>query len=69
MGRFSLIYPVCINTIKPKYSVISVGEDNKYGHPNKEVLNNLGNSKIYRTDYNGSIKVKFGTEIKIIRDK
>lgn len=47
-----------INTIKPKYSLISVGENNRYGHPNKEVLNNLDNSKIYRTDRDGSIMFK-----------
>ena len=47
-----------INVINPKYSIISVGEDNKYGHPNKEVLNNLKDSKIYRTDKQGSIMFK-----------
>ena len=39
-----------IDEIKPKYSIISVGKNNRYGHPNKEVLNNLRDSKIYRTD-------------------
>ena len=47
-----------INEINPKYSVISVGKNNRYGHPNKEVLNNLKDSKIYRTDQNGSIMFK-----------
>ena len=47
-----------INKINPKYSIISVGKNNRYGHPNKEVLNNLSNSKIFRTDINGSIKFK-----------
>ena len=49
-----------IDEMNPKYSVISVGKNNRYGHPNKEVLNNLDNSKIYRTDINGSnlFKVK-----------
>ena len=47
-----------INVINPKYSVISVGKNNRYGHPNKEVLNNLENSKIYRTDKDGSILFK-----------
>ena len=47
-----------ISTIKPKYSLISVGKNNRYGHPNKEVLNNLDNSKIYRTDINGEIQIK-----------
>ena len=44
-----------IDIINPKYSVISVGKNNRFGHPNHEVLNNLNNSKIYRTDQNGSI--------------
>lgn len=47
-----------IDEINPKYSVISVGKNNRYGHPNKEVLNNLDNSKIYRTDINGEIQIK-----------
>ena len=47
-----------INEINPKYSIISVGKNNRYGHPNKEVLNNLEDSKIYRTDQDGSIMFK-----------
>jgi len=47
-----------IYEINPKYSIISVGKNNRYGHPNKEVLNVLENSKIYRTDYDGSIMFK-----------
>ena len=47
-----------VNEINPKYSIISVGKNNRYGHPNKEVLNNLENSKIYRTDQEGSIIFK-----------
>jgi competence protein ComEC len=47
-----------IDEIKPKYSIISVGKNNRYGHPNKEVLNTLDKSKIYRTDQDGSIIFK-----------
>lgn len=47
-----------IDEMNPKYSVISVGKNNRYGHPNKEVLNNLDNSKIYGTDQDGSIIFK-----------
>ena len=47
-----------ITKIKPKYSIISVGKNNFYGHPNKEVLENLKDSKIYRTDQDGSIMFK-----------
>ena len=47
-----------IEVINPKYAVISVGANNWYGHPNKETLENLNTSNIYRTDINGSIKIK-----------
>ena len=42
-----------INEINPKYSIISVGKNNRYGHPNKGVIDNLEDSKIYRTDQDG----------------
>ena len=44
--------------MNPKYSIISVGKNNWYGHPNKEVLNNLEDSKIYRTDGSGSVMAR-----------
>ena len=47
-----------INEINPKYSIISVGKNNRYGHPNDSVLDNLDKSKIYRTDIDGSIVFK-----------
>ena len=47
-----------IDVINPKYSIISVGKNNRYGHPNKDVLDTLNKSKIYRKDKNGSIMFK-----------
>ena len=47
-----------INRIKPKYSLISVGKNNKCGHPKQLVLNTLKNTKIYRTDLDGSIEIR-----------
>ena len=47
-----------IDEVNPKYSIISVGKNNRYGHPNKEVLNNLENSKTYKTAQDGSIIFK-----------
>ena len=55
-----------IDEVNPKYSIISVGKNNRYGHPNKEVLNNLKNSKIYRTDQEGSIIFKIQNDKLII---
>ena len=46
-----------IDEIIPKYSIISVGKNNKFGHPNIETLDTLKNSKILRTDEVGTIKI------------
>ena len=50
-----------INRIKLKYSLISVGKNNKYGHPKQVVLNILKNTKIYRTDLDGSIEIRLNS--------
>ena len=47
-----------INHINPKYSLISVGASNRYGHPKKSVLDILNNSTIYRTNIDVSIEIK-----------
>lgn len=59
--------PLFINKINPKVSLISVGRNNFYHHPNKEVLTNLSNSVIYRTDINKSIKIKINNKVKITK--
>ena len=46
-----------IDIIKPRYSLISVGKKNRYNHPNKKVINNLADSKVFRTDIDGSIHI------------
>lgn len=49
-----------LEEIKPKKAVIQVGENNRYKHPSKEILDGLDlkGVKIYRTDENGDIEVK-----------
>ena len=47
-----------IKSINPKYSLISVGKNNCYDHPKDSVLDTLSNSRIYRTDLDGSIEIK-----------
>ena len=46
-----------LNKVKPEYSIISCGINNEYYHPHKVVLDKLEklNSKIYRTDLDGTI--------------
>jgi competence protein ComEC len=49
-----------LEKVKPKISIISVGRDNTYGHPSKEVIERIKKigSSIYRTDKNGAIILK-----------
>lgn len=46
-----------LSKVKPTYAVISVGQDNKYGHPNLRVIRNLENiqTQVLRTDQLGDI--------------
>ena len=48
-----------INAVNPKYAVIGVGKDNKFGHPSEKTLKTLNdkNVKIYRTDISGEIMI------------
>jgi len=50
---------------KPEYAVISVGENNRYGHPTDEVLNNLEEAdvEVYRTDKSGRIELQVDERI------
>ena len=48
-----------INRLKPRIGIISVGRNNGFGHPHKEVLNRYKahNIEIYRTDELGLINL------------
>jgi len=59
-----------VSAVSPEYAVISVGKDNRYGHPNQETLDTLTNfgAKILRTDQSGRIVFKSdGTNLKLMR--
>lgn len=46
-----------LNVLKPKVAVISVGKNNRFGHPTEEVLKKLEDKKIFvrRTDIEGNV--------------
>ena len=52
----STTYPF-LREVMPEYAVISVGEDNHYGHPTDAVLSKLRDAdvEVYRTDLDGDI--------------
>ena len=56
-----------LDLVKPEIALIGVGKNNKYGHPNEEVINRLQSlhATICRTDKNGEIQInisKFGVK-------
>ncbi len=52
----STSYPF-LREIMPAYAVISVGQDNSYGHPTEDTLSRLRDAgvKVYRTDMQGDV--------------
>lgn len=56
-----------INIVKPKIALIGVGNDNKFGHPNVDVISNFQNCgiQIYRTDKNGEICITVNKEMQL----
>ncbi|MBY0123857.1 DNA internalization-related competence protein ComEC/Rec2 [Bacillus sp. S/N-304-OC-R1] len=60
-GSKSSTSELLLDKISPKLAVISAGRNNRYGHPNKEVLNNLSDRQIniLRTDEHGAITYIF----------
>lgn len=58
-----------IKKVSPKIALISVGEDNSYGHPSLKVLDRLKKvgAQIYRTDLFGEIKFQVTKKGKIIK--
>lgn len=53
-----------LNTVKPKFVVISVGKNNKYGHPNASTINRIKmeGSKILETKESGTIHFECRSE-------
>lgn len=49
-----------LQAVAPEYAVISVGANNRFGHPHEETIQRLlgQHSKIYRTDQHGAIVFK-----------
>ncbi len=71
-GSNSSSTPDFVAAMKPKLAFISVGKDNKFGHPSKKTLKTLEKNKteIYRTDTRGDIVLAYdGKEYSIITSK
>jgi competence protein ComEC len=53
-----------LEKVNPRIAVISVGKDNKFGHPSEQALDLLKSVKVFRTDQDGNIRCDF-SETKI----
>lgn len=51
--------PQFIKLVEPQIAIISVGADNRFGHPSPATLETLQNAgaAIYRTDMNGTVEI------------
>lgn len=62
-SRYSL--PVFLKAVRPRVALVSVGKDNKYGHPSQHVIDMLraGGALVLRTDLDGDLAVLPGNRI------
>lgn len=74
-GHHGSRYSSCkefLQVVAPEYAVISCGEGNSYGHPNKEAIDRISQytDKIYRTDLSGDVVMTSdGDEIKVTTER
>ena len=56
-GTLSVLF---LERIRPRYAVFSVGHNNRFGHPAKEIVNacEQGGAKILRTDADGCVSFR-----------
>ena len=54
-----------VENLNPKIALISSGRNNFYGHPTKEVLDNLKGVNIYNSQESGMVKIVFGKSTKV----
>ena len=56
-----------ISKISPSFCLISAGQNNRYGHPHKEALENLQFCDTYITSIDGAIKIKVGKSMRVTK--
>jgi competence protein ComEC len=54
-----------LGRVNPRVAVISVGANNRYGHPHRETVALLQGKRVYRTDWHGDIIMRLGADKKL----
>lgn len=62
-GSASSTTPAFLTRVNPQVAVISVGADNRFGHPAPQVLDRLAGRMILRTDKHGTVEVVTDGEV------
>ncbi len=58
-GSHTSSTPAFLDAEKPVFAVISVGQDNSYGHPHADVIDRLlDHAVVYRTDLDGLVSIR-----------
>ena len=57
-----------LKSVNPKIALIGVGENNKFGHPNEQIIDRLQDNgvKVFRTDQNGEISIVVNRKVEIV---
>jgi competence protein ComEC len=55
-----------VEAVRPRAAVISVGAQNRYGHPTPETLAALGQVPTYRTDRDGTVELDQGGNAQLV---
>jgi competence protein ComEC len=55
-----------VDAVRPSAAVISVGAQNRYGHPTPETLAALGRVPTYRTDRDGTVELDQGGNARLV---
>lgn len=51
--------PQWLQATRPQVALISVGRNNRYGHPTQQVLDLLAQQTVYRTDQHGAVRYRY----------
>lgn len=60
-----------VQQLNPKIALISCGLNNRYNHPNEDVMERFVdlNTTVYRTDLQGSFRYKYSDDLNSVREK
>jgi competence protein ComEC len=61
-GAAGSLAPQFLTAVHPQFAIVSVGQDNRYGHPAPETMQMLSGSTVHRTDMDGTVTLKIEGE-------